>query len=347
MAQIGTPAAGWYADPSGHYRARYWDGTSWTDQVRDDLGESAAPAATAPRADQMAETVVGVAEAVAVVAAAGSFAGARGPAAATPMQHAGSEPTATLAGLPGGPGPGWYPDPTQRHQARWWDGAQWTERVVADGVERVDPLPQAPPDARGATSPGVAEAQDRDWWVVADDPVASDSLSPGQASLAALAAIEDQAPDVARSLVRPSAKVRTAGGFVFAGAVALLAGSATAWMQVRGPRVNDSWTATGLDLGDGRITIALAMLLAVLGAGLATGRLARIGGAKVGAMGSLVAGAASLAVAAVDIADVADRASRLGVPAGAVSDVGNGLWLAFIGSLFAVGGGLMAFANRQ
>ena len=28
MAQIGSPSAGWYTDPSGQHRARYWDGAS-------------------------------------------------------------------------------------------------------------------------------------------------------------------------------------------------------------------------------------------------------------------------------------------------------------------------------
>lgn len=26
-------------------------------------------------------------------------------------------------------GAGWYPDPTHRHGARYWDGSSWTERV--------------------------------------------------------------------------------------------------------------------------------------------------------------------------------------------------------------------------
>jgi hypothetical protein len=29
----GGPAAGWYADPTGRYQSRYWDGSAWTDQV--------------------------------------------------------------------------------------------------------------------------------------------------------------------------------------------------------------------------------------------------------------------------------------------------------------------------
>ena len=30
-----TPSvpAGWYADPSGRYELRYWDGTEWTEHV--------------------------------------------------------------------------------------------------------------------------------------------------------------------------------------------------------------------------------------------------------------------------------------------------------------------------
>lgn len=30
---------------------------------------------------------------------------------------------------------GWLPDPTNRHELRWWDGAQWTDRVSDKGVE--------------------------------------------------------------------------------------------------------------------------------------------------------------------------------------------------------------------
>ena len=70
------------------------------------------------------------------------------------------------------------------------------------------------------------------------------------------------------------------------------------WMTVRGPRVNDSATATGMNIGDGRITVVLAIVLAVLGAGLLTGRMRKLGGTKVAAMGALVAGAAGVAVTA-------------------------------------------------
>jgi Protein of unknown function (DUF2510) len=35
LQSSGTAAAGWYSDPSGRHESRYWDGTTWTDQVRD------------------------------------------------------------------------------------------------------------------------------------------------------------------------------------------------------------------------------------------------------------------------------------------------------------------------
>ncbi|MCY3577307.1 MAG: RDD family protein [bacterium] len=34
--------------------------------------------------------------------------------------------------------PAWLPDPTGRHQYRWWDGDQWTHHVADDGVSKSD-----------------------------------------------------------------------------------------------------------------------------------------------------------------------------------------------------------------
>ena len=39
----------------------------------------------------------------------------------------------------------WYPDPTQRHQMRYWDGANWTGHVSDNGVTGTDPMPSAAP----------------------------------------------------------------------------------------------------------------------------------------------------------------------------------------------------------
>ncbi len=40
--------------------------------------------------------------------------------------------------------PAWYPDPTGRHDHRWWDGAEWTAHVADAGRASTDPLPDAP-----------------------------------------------------------------------------------------------------------------------------------------------------------------------------------------------------------
>ena len=51
----------------------------------------------------------------------------------------------------------WYPDPTGRAHARYWDGRMWTAHVVRDGVTTLDPIdgiqqPRGPgPFSRGVT----------------------------------------------------------------------------------------------------------------------------------------------------------------------------------------------------
>lgn len=49
----------------------------------------------------------------------------------------------------------WHPDPTGRHELRYWDGAQWTEHVSDGGVQSVAPLtpPQQP------TETGTAQTE--------------------------------------------------------------------------------------------------------------------------------------------------------------------------------------------
>jgi hypothetical protein len=37
--------------------------------------------------------------------------------------------------------PDWYPDPTGRHQLRYWGGVAWTESVADNGAQSTDPMP--------------------------------------------------------------------------------------------------------------------------------------------------------------------------------------------------------------
>src|SRR5262245_40571824 len=157
MASLGSPPAGWYTDPSGQHRARYWDGGSWTEQVRDDVG---APSAVGgQQTHEVAATVAGIAQALATVAeqdvAEPPFVVDYGTADPTPYRTADPVPygvTETpvdtgafaMAASPvvdSAPIAGWYPDPSMRHQARYWDGFKWTERVADNGTESMDPVP--------------------------------------------------------------------------------------------------------------------------------------------------------------------------------------------------------------
>jgi hypothetical protein len=41
------------------------------------------------------------------------------------------------------PDPGWHPDPSGRHEYRYWDGASWTDDVADNAVTSVDPVAEA------------------------------------------------------------------------------------------------------------------------------------------------------------------------------------------------------------
>jgi len=69
---------------------------------------------------------------------------ATAPAASQP-QAPPAQPQAGPQGPPAqpqsaGPPSGWYPDPSSRHQYRYWDGGRWTEHVSDNGAATVDPV---------------------------------------------------------------------------------------------------------------------------------------------------------------------------------------------------------------
>lgn len=51
----------------------------------------------------------------------------------------------------------WQPDPTKRHEQRWWDGTRWTDHVVDHGVAGVDPLAAAPAPTAAASPPATIQ----------------------------------------------------------------------------------------------------------------------------------------------------------------------------------------------
>ncbi|RJS46979.1 AIM24 family protein [Nocardioides cavernaquae] len=53
----------------------------------------------------------------------------------------------------------WLPDPTGKHELRYWTGDSWTEHVADDGVQTTDPAPtEAPAPATPAAAPTTASA---------------------------------------------------------------------------------------------------------------------------------------------------------------------------------------------
>jgi len=53
---------------------------------------------------------------------------------------------------------GWYPDPTGRHEHRFWDGGGWTINVADDGVAGIDSRAQAAMAAQGGDATVAAAA---------------------------------------------------------------------------------------------------------------------------------------------------------------------------------------------
>jgi hypothetical protein len=73
--------------------------------------------------------------------------------------------------------PGWFPDPTGRHDHRWWDGAAWTGHVADAGVASLDALP-APSVATAPSALRVSAAA-----TSGNDPVAVASLAVALGSI--------------------------------------------------------------------------------------------------------------------------------------------------------------------
>ncbi len=65
---------------------------------------------------------------------------------------------------------GWYPDPTSRHQHRWFDGNDWTDQVADGQVVSTDPVQGGP--AAAATQPAATPTPTPDPAATAAIPVA-------------------------------------------------------------------------------------------------------------------------------------------------------------------------------
>lgn len=118
-------ASDWYPDPTRRHELRYWDGHQWTDYVADGGVQSQELEQTVVEQPEKTREAVG-------------------------EDAAGEEPRAE--DIP----PAWYPDPSRRHEVRYWNGTSWTYDVADAGVTATDaPVAgEAPDDAASARAHG-------------------------------------------------------------------------------------------------------------------------------------------------------------------------------------------------
>jgi hypothetical protein len=57
--------------------------------------------------------------------------------------------------------PAWHPDPSGRHELRWWDGSSFTGDVADAGTVAIDPWVAPPPPAAAAAEPAARRGPGR------------------------------------------------------------------------------------------------------------------------------------------------------------------------------------------
>lgn len=88
--------AGWFGDPGGSGRWRWWDGEHWTEQLGSWQRPAPLPTPKPPVEDQPSKIYL---------------------------------PPATEADVEGPPEAGWFRDPMGKALLRFWDGHRWTEQT--------------------------------------------------------------------------------------------------------------------------------------------------------------------------------------------------------------------------
>ncbi len=150
-----VPTAGWYDDPTNPEQYRYWDGTGWT------LDVHAVPVTLAPASPLRPDDLVAASATRsrgAGLTQETAAAGSTWDDSSALRSHQGQEPAVVATA-------GWYDDPSNPEQYRYWDGTGWTSHVH----------PPAWPDSVGAPS----AQDDRSTVGVQHEPEPADVIQPG------------------------------------------------------------------------------------------------------------------------------------------------------------------------
>jgi hypothetical protein len=78
---------------------------------------------------------------------------------------------------------GWNPDPTGKHELRYWDGSAWTDHVSDAGVAGTDPLTPAAPEPTSVAVPPASTAPPATRTAAAPAPAAGGSSGSGNKPL--------------------------------------------------------------------------------------------------------------------------------------------------------------------
>jgi hypothetical protein len=78
--------------------------------------------------------------------------------------------------------PAWHPDPTGRHDHRWWDGERWTEHVADAGQASVDPIDGGAGTTAGDTGATTDAADTGATTDAADTGAAAGAVAAGTAA---------------------------------------------------------------------------------------------------------------------------------------------------------------------
>jgi hypothetical protein len=211
---------------------------------------------------------------------------------------------------------GWYRDPSQRHEHRWWNGDEWTPHVLTLGMRSLD---------YGVDDPFTSAA--------AAAATATVQETTTSETATAEPATAESATDVTVA-TRPQTWPRAVWAMVLLGGAAIALGAALPWAEASS--ASASFSSAGVD-GNGALTLAAA---------LALGAICVLGGRRRSSAALMVVVAVVVgAIGVRDAADIAHDADRLvarlpGVSAG----VGVGVWVTIAGAVIALAGALMAFA---
>lgn len=172
----------------------------------------------------------------------------------------------------------WHPDPTGRHQFRYWDGSTWTEHVANNGMTATDPLdagaPEHATEGHGGTSQPTLETLQQEIDELKRRIVELNQAGPAQAGAPFGSAKDPASPDLflastSRNTLATAAAVVGAISLLLSfipviGVLGVIAGIGAVIFGVVGrQRAKQSQVGSGAALA-GIITGALAAAIGIL-----------------------------------------------------------------------------------